>query len=267
MTAQYHERLVQIHEQFPRAYERWSEDEETQLLDGANQGATIEELCHLLKRQPSAIRSRLKKLKYPDDITTRLHPSIRDSAAVAQPKRLPAPEVLQQRNSLYLEVEFSCEWQPVLKDGHSRYLFPEPVTPYMRKAYARAAVYRWQIRGLVEDTLFATYVGMTRKLCPNRLGSYLDPGESATNQRLSRCFHQSLQQGRTILLDVLHIDKVLVGGNEWSAFSLDAQYQREFVESVIIDRYRRDGFVLLNVFQQTPDHGDSIGLKHARNSQ
>lgn len=46
----------------PRAYQRWSEDEDTLLEAGFLQGLTIQELAARLGRQPGAVRSRLQKL-------------------------------------------------------------------------------------------------------------------------------------------------------------------------------------------------------------
>lgn len=54
--------LERIRKDHKRAYEPWSKDEETRLSILYKQGATIQELAQKLQRQPSGIRSRLKKL-------------------------------------------------------------------------------------------------------------------------------------------------------------------------------------------------------------
>lgn len=53
------EAIRQIH---PRAYEPWNKEEDEQLRQRYQQGATIANLVDEFLRQPSAIRSRLKKL-------------------------------------------------------------------------------------------------------------------------------------------------------------------------------------------------------------
>lgn len=57
----YHERLAEIRKKHPRAYDKWTPDEEQELLRKYQNGATINELSVLLARRPGAIRSRLRK--------------------------------------------------------------------------------------------------------------------------------------------------------------------------------------------------------------
>ncbi len=46
----------------PRAYEKWTEEEEDALLELMKTGHTIRSAAELLQRKPSAIRSRFEKL-------------------------------------------------------------------------------------------------------------------------------------------------------------------------------------------------------------
>jgi DNA-binding NarL/FixJ family response regulator len=46
----------------PRAYEKWTEEEENALIELMKTGHTIRSAAELLQRKPSAIRSRLEKL-------------------------------------------------------------------------------------------------------------------------------------------------------------------------------------------------------------
>jgi hypothetical protein len=59
----HNERLVAIRNKYPNAYKPWTETEEVQLERRFRSGASYEELSQLLGRQPSAIRSRVKKLE------------------------------------------------------------------------------------------------------------------------------------------------------------------------------------------------------------
>ncbi|MBR9701430.1 ATP-dependent DNA helicase RecQ [Candidatus Pacearchaeota archaeon] len=58
----YHKRLEEIKEKFPNAYEPWEEEEDNKLKDLYSKNILIDEIAQILKRQPSAIRSRLKKV-------------------------------------------------------------------------------------------------------------------------------------------------------------------------------------------------------------
>ena len=58
----YNERLAAIRQQHPRAYEPWVPDEEARLLSMHKGGETIKTIAAELRRRPSAIRSRLRRL-------------------------------------------------------------------------------------------------------------------------------------------------------------------------------------------------------------
>ena len=51
--------LERIRQQYPRAYEKWVEEEDTYLKGKYSQGLNVQELAGILQRKPSAIRSRL----------------------------------------------------------------------------------------------------------------------------------------------------------------------------------------------------------------
>jgi len=54
--------VEQIRRQYPKAYVKWTEDEDMQLKNEYTQGKAISELAVTFQRQPGAIRSRLQKL-------------------------------------------------------------------------------------------------------------------------------------------------------------------------------------------------------------
>jgi hypothetical protein len=54
--------LDEIRRAYPKAYERWTSDEDEQLRTKYHEGVGIAELATFFQRQPSAIRSRLAKL-------------------------------------------------------------------------------------------------------------------------------------------------------------------------------------------------------------
>ena len=61
MKTNYHERLEEIKEKFPNAYEPWEEEENNKLKSLYLENTSINEISQILKRQPNAIRSRLRK--------------------------------------------------------------------------------------------------------------------------------------------------------------------------------------------------------------
>ena len=58
----YEERMDEIHNSYPRAYEPWTNEEEQKLLRLFKEGKSPSKIADVLKRQPSSINSRLKKL-------------------------------------------------------------------------------------------------------------------------------------------------------------------------------------------------------------
>ncbi len=56
------QRLAQIKTRYPKAYERWTPDEDAALTAMYRAGAPMVAMAGRFKRQPSAIRSRLTKL-------------------------------------------------------------------------------------------------------------------------------------------------------------------------------------------------------------
>jgi DNA-binding NarL/FixJ family response regulator len=56
------ERVAKIQQRFPRAYERWSSDEEWKIRDLFQQGKTMREIASIVQRQPNAVKSRLERM-------------------------------------------------------------------------------------------------------------------------------------------------------------------------------------------------------------
>ncbi len=55
-------RLAQIQDRYRRAYERWTPEEDLSLRQQHAEDRSVAELAEALQRQPSAIRSRLRRL-------------------------------------------------------------------------------------------------------------------------------------------------------------------------------------------------------------
>ena len=58
------ERLAEIKNKHPKAYEKWTAEEDEMLSSMHQQGDSHAEIAEQLQRQPSAIRSRLAKLGF-----------------------------------------------------------------------------------------------------------------------------------------------------------------------------------------------------------
>ena len=56
------ERVAKIQERYPRAYERWSLEEETRISALFNEGKSMREISSSVQRQPNAVKSRLERL-------------------------------------------------------------------------------------------------------------------------------------------------------------------------------------------------------------
>ena len=56
------DRIQRIRERHPRAYMRWSDEEDDALMRAYREGLTIRELAELFERQRGGIRSRINKL-------------------------------------------------------------------------------------------------------------------------------------------------------------------------------------------------------------
>jgi hypothetical protein len=63
----YEQRMAEIRQKYPRAYEKWDEGEDAQLAELYHSGKQPSEIATILQRQPSAIRSRLARLNLVND--------------------------------------------------------------------------------------------------------------------------------------------------------------------------------------------------------
>lgn len=56
------ERVAKIQQRYPRAYEKWSSDEEWRIKELFQQGKTMREIASVVQRQPNAVKSRLERM-------------------------------------------------------------------------------------------------------------------------------------------------------------------------------------------------------------
>lgn len=72
----YSQRMDRVKLRYPKAYARWSEDEQELLQREFRAGNSVQALAELLNRQPGAVRIRLEKLGLvePDESRGRRYP-------------------------------------------------------------------------------------------------------------------------------------------------------------------------------------------------
>jgi len=63
----YAEKLAKIRQEYSRAYDKWSDDEDANLTSLYRAGRPTKEIAVKLQRQPGAIRSRIVKLGLEED--------------------------------------------------------------------------------------------------------------------------------------------------------------------------------------------------------
>ena len=63
----YEERLAKIRKVYPRAYEKWTDEEDAKLTQLVRSGCSVDEIAAQLQRHQSAIRSRMLKRNLVED--------------------------------------------------------------------------------------------------------------------------------------------------------------------------------------------------------
>lgn len=144
------------------------------------------------------------------------------------------------------EINFDFKWVPVLKAAGQPYLFPNPITPEMRKEYSKAAVYRWIPYKERAGDLTIIYVGEADILV-RRIANYLKPGPSQrTSIRLHNLFNDMIDQGDCVQLEVLEFAPFTLGDVQISLTDLHSKLARRFIEHMMATYYGKLGFQLIN---------------------
>lgn len=209
----------------PKAYEKWTTEDDGLLAEKFIMGVNLEELSGLLQRRKGAVSSRIKKL--------RLSGQARNQRAFDEIK---------------IGFDFAISWQPVLSTPDNDYFFPNPVTDFMLKNYNKPVVYRWNIykENTYSPKMF--YIGMCGKLCPNRLGNYLHPRVSqGTSTRINKELSDFLRNGFVAQLEIACFDQLRISGLIVEMSDLRNKHIRLMVESLLIAYHELNGAKLLNL--------------------
>jgi hypothetical protein len=216
------EHLASIKRRYPRAYDKWVAEEDALLEKKYKEGTSLENLVAIFQRQPSAITSRLFKLKFAS-----------------------ARQDFKQGS---IEVKVMFEWEAVRQSEAEEYVFPEPITEFMNRLYKRPAIYRWIIERTNTDDEMLMYIGEAVRLCPDRLSGYITPGPTQqTNLRLNQQFHECIACGGRIRLEILKMTGAFVNDLDLTEKDLSRQDIRRLIERLLVTMYRSQGVNLLNL--------------------
>ncbi len=215
------ESLASIRKHHPRAYEKWTTEDEELLTQGQREGAGVERLATLLQRQPGAVSSRLNKLQFAAE---RKSHGIADGSGVV------------------------LHWEVVLGASGEPYMFPNAPTAFMKRLYRGPTIYRWLLESEGGDQAPLVYLGETVRLCPDRLTGYLNPGPTQlTNIRLNRLLHECVTHGGRATLQILKLTGPLLSDLSLNNADLHRQDVRRSLESLLVTIYRSRGVNLLNL--------------------
>lgn len=214
----------EVRKKYPNAFEKWSKHEDALLLELRKQGVKISNLCSTLKRSEGAISSRIRKLENPEKNNY---------------------SGLKRANHLFSDITF--DWIPVLREEDEIYMFPNPITPYMKRLYKSPSIYRWNIHKGIPTSEKIIYIGEGQQLVPARIKGYLNPGPSQmTNKRLNNCFFEYKQRGYEISLEIIRFDAMNLGDSSFNLVDLENKYLRRFLENMLIIYYQQKGYILQN---------------------
>ena len=214
----------EVRKEHPRAYEKWSEQEDSKLLKLLKQGKSIDELCPIFQRGKGAIKSRIRKLEAPENI---------DYSGFLR------------ANHLLSKISF--DWIPVLREEDEIYFFPNPLTSFMKLLYKSPAIYRWNVYKDNQTDEKVIYVGEGQQLIPNRINGYLKPGlKQMTNKRLNTCFCEYIQNDYKVSLEIIRFDEISIGDLSFNQSDLNNKYFRRFLEYMLITYYQQKDYNLLN---------------------
>ena len=215
------EHVESIKQKYPRAYQKWTPEEENSLLEKYQSGASLIQLVQDFQRQPSAISGRLFKLRFGENG----HFDLQDGI---------------------IELRVAFEWAVVLSSEDTEYKFPHPITSFMKQKYKKPVIYRWTIDRGDGEKLF--YIGEAVRFCPDRLNGYLSPGpDQQTNIRLNRLFQESIENGASVKLEILKLSGAFVNDLDLQEKELAKQDIPRLIEKLLVTLYKNQGLILLNL--------------------
>jgi hypothetical protein len=135
-------------------------------------------------------------------------------------------------------------WEAVFDVDGIPYLFPNPISAYMKKRHRIPCVYQWLIRE--PNQKLVAYIGQADNLV-QRVRGYLSPGPTqATNKRLNRHFRDCIERGCHVELKTLNIIKLDVWDSSYTNNELSDPLLRHLLERFLISDLHRQGIVILN---------------------
>lgn len=130
-------------------------------------------------------------------------------------------------------LEISHRWGEAQSSQGYNYLYPAPVSLYMKQQYSRPAVYRWMV-WTPGYGIHAYYVGETQDLA-SRIQQYVRPGKSqATNLRLKAYFDEAVKQKQQVELQSLVFEPFQVNKVKFSMELLGHTHMRRILENLVL---------------------------------
>ncbi len=142
-------------------------------------------------------------------------------------------------NSLQINLDY--QWEIVYLRENVEYLFPLSVSPYMRVKYKEPAVFKWEIYQKTPGDKKLVYIGEAPELCPRRIYSYLNPGQTQqANKKINTEFNAYLKENLKIRLEICRVQDMSFGGTllDGKAFA-DKHIRRMVLEAMIIEHQKR----------------------------
>ncbi|MEA3351342.1 MAG: hypothetical protein U9Q82_12020 [Chloroflexota bacterium] len=235
MSSEYQKRFKKIRAKYPNAYERWSKRDDVLLMEKYFSGSSTSVLSEYFHRQPSAIKTRIRKLSVSQN-----------DIVIEENNNVVENEIKTDENSDNISTSIQFQWITVFREHNQEYFFPDSITSYMNKNYKYPSIYRWNVFGEDRKQPECMYVGTTKQLCPNRIRSLLHSNSSSTNLRLHQEFRRFINKGYRVGLEYLLVEQVLMNGMWVQLNNLHSQTARIFLENLVISYYRRKGQILLN---------------------
>jgi len=215
------EQLEKIRQKYPRAYQKWTPEEENLLLEKYQKGISLIQLVQEFERQPSAISGRLFRLRFGENSHIDLQQGV-------------------------IEFKVAFDWEVVLASEKDEYKFPNPITSFMNQNYRKPVIYRWTMDR--EEGEKSLYIGETVRFCPDRLNGYLSPGsKQQTNIRLNQFFQEGVRNGANLKLEILKMSGAFVNDLDLQDKDLARQDIRRLIEKLLVTLYRNQGLDLLNL--------------------
>jgi hypothetical protein len=149
-------------------------------------------------------------------------------------------------------LEIEVRWTAIESAQGKTWTFLTPISPYMRKHFAKPAVYRWCVRQSGKDVPQCIYIGEAVSLV-DRIRRVTKPPRqskpSNTNARLNKIFTDHQSQGLVVTVEQAAFEEFALNGLVFSPsdMTLFHKFKRCALENLILCSCLELGDGLLNL--------------------